>query len=78
MARIEWAALSGDEVETVVSMLIFNKLPRATRIALGRNGRLRALARRQRCGASFVLVATERSAIYEACIPLVVEGESYG
>lgn len=32
MARIEWAALSGDEVETVVSMLIFNEHPRATRI----------------------------------------------
>lgn len=32
MARIEWAALSGDEVETVVSMLIFNEVPHATRI----------------------------------------------
>ncbi|WP_394771329.1 hypothetical protein [Lacisediminihabitans sp.] len=32
MARIEWAALSGDDVETVVSMLIFNEHPRATRI----------------------------------------------
>jgi len=32
MTRIEWAALSGDEVETVVSMLIFNLHPRATRI----------------------------------------------
>lgn len=32
MARIEWSALSGDEVETVVSMLIYNKHPRATRI----------------------------------------------
>lgn len=32
MARIEWAALSGDEVETVVSMLIFNEHPSATRI----------------------------------------------
>lgn len=32
MARIEWAALSGDEVETVISILIFNEHPRATRI----------------------------------------------
>jgi len=32
VARIEWAALSGDEVETVVSMLIYNAHPRATRI----------------------------------------------
>jgi hypothetical protein len=32
VARIEWAALSGDEVETVVSMLIFNEHSRATRI----------------------------------------------
>lgn len=32
MARIEWTALSGDEVETVVSMLIFNEHPRALRI----------------------------------------------
>lgn len=32
MARVEWAALGGDEVETVVSMLIFNEHPRATRI----------------------------------------------
>lgn len=32
MARIEWAALGGDEVETVVSMLIFNEHPHATRI----------------------------------------------
>lgn len=32
MARIEWAALGGDEVETVVSMLVFNEHPRATRI----------------------------------------------
>lgn len=32
MARIAWAALGGNEVETVVSMLIFNKHPRASRI----------------------------------------------
>lgn len=32
MTRVEWAALGGDEVETVVSMLIFNEHPRATRI----------------------------------------------
>ena len=32
MARIEWAALGGDEVETVVSMLMFNEHPRASRI----------------------------------------------
>lgn len=32
MVRIEWAARGGDEVETVVSMLIFNEHPRATRI----------------------------------------------
>lgn len=32
MVRIEWAALSGAEVETVVSILVFNKHPRATRI----------------------------------------------
>lgn len=32
MARIEWAALGGDEVETVVSMLMFNEYPRANRI----------------------------------------------
>lgn len=32
MARVEWAALSGDEVETVVSMLIHHAHPRATRI----------------------------------------------
>ncbi|GAA0985539.1 hypothetical protein GCM10009555_061150 [Acrocarpospora macrocephala] len=32
MARIEWAALSGQEVETVVSILLFNEHPRATRI----------------------------------------------
>lgn len=32
MARIPWAALSGEEVETVVSMLIFNEHPRASRI----------------------------------------------
>ncbi|UKJ64855.1 hypothetical protein H1Q78_05575 [Cellulosimicrobium cellulans] len=32
MARIEWAALGGGEVETVVSMLIFNEHPRASRI----------------------------------------------
>ena len=32
MARIEWAALGGDEVETVVSILIFNEHPRASRI----------------------------------------------
>jgi hypothetical protein len=32
MARIEWVALGGNEVETVVSMLIFNEHPRALRI----------------------------------------------
>jgi len=32
MTRIEWSALGGDEVETVVSMLMFNEHPRATRI----------------------------------------------
>jgi hypothetical protein len=32
MARVEWAALGGDEVETVVAVLLYNKFPRAVRI----------------------------------------------
>lgn len=32
MARIEWAALGGDEAETVVSILLFNEHPHAKRI----------------------------------------------
>jgi|GEM_PF-2965470 hypothetical protein len=32
MARVEWAALSGDEVETVLSNLLYNTNERALRI----------------------------------------------
>jgi len=32
MARIEWSALHGDEVEAVVSNLLYNELPHATRV----------------------------------------------
>jgi hypothetical protein len=32
MTRIEWAAIGGDEVETVVSMFIYNEHPQAVRI----------------------------------------------
>jgi len=32
MARIEWSALEGGEVETVVSILLYNEYPQATRI----------------------------------------------
>ncbi|MFJ2834605.1 hypothetical protein ACIO52_04515 [Nocardia sp. NPDC087230] len=32
MARVPWAALSGDEVEAVVSILLYNEYPRAQRI----------------------------------------------
>ncbi|MFE9677402.1 hypothetical protein ACFYO5_25290 [Streptomyces sp. NPDC006259] len=32
MPRVEWAALSGDEVEAVVSNLLYNEFPTATRI----------------------------------------------
>ncbi|MEU4024952.1 hypothetical protein [Streptomyces anulatus] len=32
MARVEWAALGGDEVEAVISNLLYNEYPRAARI----------------------------------------------
>lgn len=32
MARVEWAAIGGDEVETVVAVLLYNKFPRAVRV----------------------------------------------